>query len=58
MEISVEFGNMYTKEIESFSNSILTDAPIEIPMSDAVHIQKVVRAAYESSDKGVCVNVD
>ncbi|MBQ9937417.1 MAG: Gfo/Idh/MocA family oxidoreductase [Oscillospiraceae bacterium] len=57
MEINVEFGNMYTKEIESFSDSVLNDTPIEIPMSDAVHIQKVVRAAYESSDKGICVEV-
>ena len=48
---------MYTKEIESFSDSVLTGAPVQVPMSDAVHIQKVVRAAYEASDKGICVDV-
>jgi predicted dehydrogenase len=46
-----EFGNMYTREIESFSNSILYDKPLEVPASDAVHIQNVMEAAYQSNDE-------
>jgi predicted dehydrogenase len=45
------FGNMYTREIESFSNSILHDKPLEVPASDAVHIQNVMEAAYQSNDE-------
>lgn len=57
MEVEVEFGNMYTKEIESFSNSILTGAPVEVPMSDALYIQKIVTAAYESGEKDIFVEL-
>ncbi len=56
--LEAEFGNMYTKEIESFSDSILNGTPIQIPLSDAIHIQKVVTAAYKSSDEGITVAID
>lgn len=45
----VEFGNMYTKEIESFSASILNGTELECPATDAVYVQRIVEAAYESS---------
>jgi len=48
--IEVEFGNMYTREIESFSNSLLTGAPLEVPAEDAVQVQRVMEAAYRSND--------
>jgi predicted dehydrogenase len=53
MEIKVEFGNMYTKEIESFSRSILEGKPAEISGENAVQVQKVIEAAYWSSDNGL-----
>ena len=56
-EISVEFGNLYTKEIESFSRSILEGAPIECPAEDAVYVQKVVEAAYRSSEEKIFIDV-
>ena len=49
MTLDVEFGNMYTREIESFSNSILNDSPVEVPMEIGYHIQQVTDAAYRSS---------
>ncbi|MCL2517720.1 MAG: Gfo/Idh/MocA family oxidoreductase [Oscillospiraceae bacterium] len=55
--LDVELGNMYAKEISSFSNSILTGAPVEVPMSDSVHVQKIITAAYESSEKGIFLDV-
>ncbi len=57
IEVEVEFGNMYTKEIESFSNSILTGAPVEVPMRDAMYVQRIVSAAYESTEKEIFVEV-
>ena len=57
LEIQVEFGNMYTREIESFSNSVLTGAPLEVPASDAVQVQRVMEAAYRSNDEGITIKL-
>lgn len=51
-ELKVEFGNMYTKEIESFSESILQGKDVAVSGDDAVFVQKVVEAAYQSSNTG------
>ena len=48
--LSVPLGNMYTKEIDAFSDSILNGTPVEVPLSDAVHVQRVVEAAYRSAE--------
>ena len=49
LEVSVEFGNMYTKEIESFGRAVAGTAPVAITAKDAIASQKVIEAAYESS---------
>ncbi len=48
----VEFGNMYAREIESFSDSILQGKPVEVPATDAVYVQRVMEAAYASGEEG------
>ncbi len=53
----VEFGNMYTKEIESFSDSVLNGKPLESPASEAIYVQKVIEAAYKSSEEKTFVDV-
>ncbi len=53
-KIDVEFGNMYTREVASFSDSILNGTPLEVPATDAIQVQKVMEAAYRSNDE-VCV---
>lgn len=55
--LSVPLGNMYTKEIDSFSKSILDGTTVEVPLSDAVHIQRVVEAAYLSSQEEKFVSI-
>ncbi|MBR2571167.1 MAG: Gfo/Idh/MocA family oxidoreductase [Clostridia bacterium] len=55
--IDVEFGNCYQREIESFSNSLLTGAPLEAPASDAVQVQRVMEAAYRSNDTGRIIDL-
>lgn len=57
VDIKVEFGNMYTKEIESFGRSVLDGQPIEVPAEDAIQVQKVIYAAYESAETGKFVNL-
>ena len=43
------FGNLYTREIESFSDSVLHGNPLEVPAEQALEVQRVVDAAYCSS---------
>lgn len=50
--IDAEFGNMYAREIASFSNSLINGIPVEVPAEDAVYVQEVVEAAYASSKSG------
>lgn len=52
VKIIAEFGNLYTKEIESFSNSILYGSKIEVPIDDAIQVQQVAEYAYKSSKTG------
>ncbi len=49
LEVKVEFGNMYTKEIESFGRAVLGEAPVAITAQDAIASQKVIEAAYASN---------
>ena len=49
--LDAEFGNMYTREIESFGNSVLNDLPLEVPASDAVQLQKIMELAYRANDE-------
>jgi predicted dehydrogenase len=57
VKIDVEFGNMYTKEIDSFSKSILNNSPVEVPLEDALQVQKTIEAAYKSSENNIFVNL-
>lgn len=57
VDIQVDFGNIYTKEIESFSNSILNDRAIEVTAEDALQVQKVIESAYESSETAKFVSI-
>ncbi len=51
VDVTVEFGNMYTKEIESFSSAILNGSEAEVTIDEALYVQKIVQAAYRSSGK-------
>ncbi len=50
LDIKVEFGNMYTKEIEAFGKAVKGESEIPVTASDAIMSQKVIEASYESSD--------
>ena len=51
IEIPGDFGNMYTREIESFTDSILNGKPLVVPASDAVHVQRIMEKAYASGEE-------
>ena len=56
-QIDVEFGNMYTREIESFGDSILNGKPLEVPAADAVYVQRVMEAAYRANDEKTVIDL-
>ncbi len=45
-ELEAEFGNLYTREIESFSDSILNGTALTAPAADALLVQKLIEHAY------------
>lgn len=49
VDICVEFGNMYTKEIEAFGRAVMGECEVPITAKDAIMSQKVVEAAYQSN---------
>jgi predicted dehydrogenase len=55
--IEVEFGNAYAREIASFSNSLLTGAPVEVPAQQAVQVQRIMEAAYRSNDEKITITL-
>ncbi len=55
--VAVEFGNMYTREIESFGNSVLNGLPLEVPACEAVQVQRVMEAAYRSNDEKCVIDL-
>lgn len=55
--IAVELGNTYAREIRSFSDSILTGAPIEVPAKEAVQVQRIMEAAYRSNDERITITL-
>lgn len=55
--VTVAFGNLYAREISSFSNSILNNLPLEVPATDAVYVQRIIEAAYRSNETNTIVNL-
>ena len=56
VKLDVEFGNMYTKEVESFGNAIINDTEPAITAEDAIFVQNLVERAYASSeDKKIAI---
>ena len=49
--LDVALGNMYTREIESFGESLLNGTPLTAPASEAVQVQRVIEAAYRSCEE-------
>ena len=49
VKVEVELGNMYQKEITSFSDAIINDTDPEITADDGIFVQSIVEKAYESS---------
>ena len=53
----VELGNMYTKEVEQFGEAYLNNTEVPVTADSAILSQKVVEAAYKSSETKTFVAV-
>jgi len=47
--IKVEFGNMYTKEIEAFSDAVINDTEPPVNGRNTILVQKVIDAIYNNN---------
>ena len=48
--MEAELGNMYTKEVAGFSDAIINDTVPPVTALDAVNVQQIIEAAYESNE--------
>lgn len=55
--IPYDSKNMYTKQIEAFSDAILHDLPAPVSAEDGIIDQLIVEAIYESHEKGIHVHL-
>ena len=48
MELEVEFGNLYTKEIAAFSEAVLTDSEPPVNGRNTILVQRIIDAIYKN----------
>lgn len=46
--LSVEFGNMYTKEIEAFADAVLNDTEPPVSGRNTILVQRIIDAIYQN----------
>lgn len=51
-EIKYTSGNMYTKEVERFTQAILENKCVPVTAQQAIFNQKIIEAVYESQESG------
>ena len=57
LELEVDFGNMYTKEVEAFADAVLNGGEVPVTAADAIRSQRAIEAAYNGSDTGKTVSL-
>lgn len=58
VKLSGELGNIYGREVASFSDSILNGTPVEVPASDGARVQRVIEDIYRSAKDGKFYTID
>ncbi len=53
VEVLYESGNMYAKEIEAFSRSVLNDTKVPVTAEDGIFNQKIVEAIYNTGEQAL-----
>jgi len=55
--VEYESGNMYTKEIEAFSDAVADDGEIPVTAGEGLFNQRIVEVIYESQAKGIHITL-
>lgn len=55
--MNYESGNMYTKEIEAFSNAVAGDTEVPVTAREGLFNQRIVEAIYESQAQGIHITL-
>lgn len=50
VELKVEFGNMYTKEIEAFADAVINDTEPPVNGKNTALVQKIIEAVYTNGE--------
>ncbi|MBR5218171.1 MAG: Gfo/Idh/MocA family oxidoreductase [Clostridia bacterium] len=50
-------GNMYAKEVEQFGDAVINNTPVPVDADSAILDQKVVEAAYKSSEEKAFIKI-
>ncbi|MCQ2437325.1 MAG: Gfo/Idh/MocA family oxidoreductase [Clostridia bacterium] len=53
--LPLDLGNAYQREIESFSDSILNNKPLEVPAEAAIAAQEIIEASYKSNETNTTI---
>ena len=56
IKLEVEFGNMYTKELDAFSNAIINDEEPPVNGKNTIAVQKIIEVVYTSSGNSAKIN--
>ena len=51
VEVTYESGNMYTKEIEAFSDAVMKNTEVPVTAEEGIFNQKIVEAVYNSGEQ-------
>ena len=53
IKLEVEFGNMYTKELDAFAEAIVNDTEPPVSGKNTILVQKIIEAVYTSNGSNV-----
>jgi predicted dehydrogenase len=56
IKLEVEFGNMYTKELDAFSNAIISGEEPPVNGKNTIAVQKIIESVYTFPGKSVKIN--
>ncbi|MCF0136685.1 MAG: Gfo/Idh/MocA family oxidoreductase [Lachnospiraceae bacterium] len=57
LELTPDFTDMYTKEVDAFALSVLDDTPEPVPLEQGLWIQSVAEAAYEAQADSAVIHI-
>lgn len=57
LEMTMDFTDMYTKEVEAFADAVLNNEAEPVPLEQGLWIQKVAEAAYRAQEESKVIRL-